>query len=203
MSAETPPPAPQHIDLQQMYTVEVFRRAPVYVFGEIVQAHPADWLCIAFERTVHDGRVETGFIATRPGDQQIISGQEIRVVPREEFKGYYQLPDGRYMIARHLVRAVQNPFGVPVTTVRDMGEEMTGGPDCMIAVKTPADPREPLRQIAFIEPDQFETICRPYEEVFGRPFGQRPVREWIAIHARTVRGLRWLADRILPEWQQT
>lgn len=196
MSKETSP-IPQRLELQQVDIAETFMHAPVYAYGEIVRARPADF-CVAFVRTVHGDCVESDLVLTGPKDWLVVSGRNLSVATEEEFRQYRLLPDGRYMKVHYLLRAFQNPLGVPVMIRNQASQDVSGTADCMFAMRMPNDARGTLSFNGFIEPDQFEATCRPYQDVFGRPFGQRNARERLATRVRAVRGLRWLSERILP-----
>lgn len=198
MSAETPsPPPPEFVNLWQVYAdTEAVARVPVYACGEIVQARPATY-CIAFERTARDGKQDINVVATHSGDWLVTSGQEMRVASRDEFKQYRQLPDGSYMRVHYLVKAFQNPLGVPVTATGQSGEAIAGSQDCMFAVEISDNRREQSNRAGFIEPAQFQAACRPYDVVYDHPFDQRTFKQRVVHRMRKTRGLRWLANRAL------
>lgn len=197
MSTETTPQPPEPVNLWQVYAnTAAVARVPVYAYGEIVRARPATY-CIAFERTVREGRQDVDMVVTAPGDWLVTSDQETRIASRDEIKQFRQLPDGMYMRVRYLIKAFQNPLGVPVVTTGQAGEEITGSRDCMFVMKVPGSRREPSSYAGFIEPAQFHATCRPYDEVYGRPFDQRTFIKRIAHRMQQVRGLRWLAGKAL------
>lgn len=202
MSNETTPQPPEFVDLWQVYAERATAaQVPVYACGEVVQARPATY-CIAFERTVRDGKQELNVVVTAPGDWLVTAGPEMRVASQDEFKQFRQLPDGTYMRVHYLIRAFQNPLGVPVVSTGQAGEEIAGSRDCMFAIKIPEHNREPSDYAGFIEPDLFQAACRPYDEVYGRPFDQRTFMKRVAHRMRSTRGLRWLADRAFSNTPQ-
>ena len=199
MSNETTSQPPESVNLWQVYAeTATATQVPVYACGEVVRARPATY-CIAFERTVRDGKQDLNMVATAPGDWLVTSGPETHVASRDEFKQFRPLPDGSYMRVHYLIKAFQNPLGVPVISTGQAGEEIAGSRDCMFAIQIPEHSQEPSGYAGFIEPDLFQAACRPYEEVYGRPFDQRTFMKRVAHRMRQTRGLRWLANRALSD----
>lgn len=199
MSAETTPQPPEFVNLWQVYAnTAAAAQVPVYACGEIVSARPSTY-CIAFERTVRDGKMDLDMVVTAPGDWLVTAGQEVHVASRDEFKQYRQLSDGSYMRVHYLIKAFQNPLGVPVVTNSQAGEEINGSKDCMFAIKLSGSRREPSDYAGFIEPDQFQAACRRYDEVYGHPYDQRTLMRRVAYRMQRTRGLRWLAGRALSD----